>query len=1408
MQHEPPRAAHVTPLGPQFSHCSACSASTDAGAAGASSPPASEDFTNPPPSEGTHEPSDTSEEDTRHGGSSGRASPTHNEEDAISQYEWLVKQLANEPDPKPPLPSPSSSPDSQDADAGPTGPANQPPHPVLQSVATPVVSPPTRPLAVVAAAPQYLVPHMGPQQMLGQQLHQQHQLQQHQLLLHHQQQLHQHQQAQQVQQVHVQHQQVQHMQVQQQQQQAQLAAQQQQQLAAMQQQGQQQAQLAQQQPFQAPTQAALPGHGSPPSAGSPVNASVSPSNASNASSDSPPVVGTEFLSQMVEAHQRLISLIETRLLLPNDGQGVPLAQRQELLCQLQHCHRFVARDRNSEFSSWRSISSSSTPTTSGRQEPDAGPISGAPKDKDGGRPLDLDAGLLDRLLLLCRAKGGGHLISGDDWTALLREAAEGANEQLPQIRSSPPSLTTSTSSEPTASAPSWGSAARTCRTSASLGSSEASLLSEAPTAAAARPPASTPEQWPAVAKTGAPPPPPGVGHVLITTCSNHPVARAEGAACALELRAGELPASGVTLEHSPSTSTISHALAGKEAWLFCGHADAALEGSTSLAFARPKGGDGSGGAFASLEVVDAHAVVTAVAAHAPTLRLVLLNGCDSLRLGEALVAAGVGHAVCWEGRLDAEAALEFSVSFARALARGSTAEGAVHEAAAAVLGITERGLLDDGVTPCWVQKFELVPAAEGGADLVTGRLPSRGGRRGRLATGRPWLLRLPEASLVHGLPAPPPLGYVVRRQLEAALLAAVTEHGRSAFSRRGGAVRGAQTRAAQTVLVGGVGCGKTALAWWAATQVRVQALHPGGVVWISLAPTTAAATVVASVLSCLGEDGPAGEQEGGALGGGGVASDEELDEDTDDEAAAVLGAVMRSSPSLGAVAALRRRLAGRRVLLVLDGVTREAQLAGLEAATDASQTMLVTTRHAALARGRGSVEVGGMDLDESLALLGRALQPACADPTGALALQPETHVLISGVGGVPSLLHAAAAACCAAAAERAVPLHAGELGAALADAWHRAAPRELTMQRLRELGGPARRRVAQLALVMGDDGSLDVAALHGWWGAEEAASTLDELRSWGLLAEEGQPGQPGQPAPRAARLSAPLAAQVREGATPALLAEWGRQQRDAAPGRAAAPWRKPPCSPAGSPAGRDRVCMEGRRPAAAPSPCTRGCSALMRGANLFAAGFSSEESIETAFAVDQFSKAYSPFNAFCAVLLAATTMLGQGSPHLFYGTTAAALMIVLILVARVWLHRLPDQARALVLFGRGWASLVTCFGALVLLKMHLLGPGSPVSALALTGVATLWLLVPLYTRITAVQPAHRAIVSAVAALTFILTPSWSILEQPYEGQIICTALLVGELLGYTWEHATKNLVTSIPNPAYKPLPSHESAGLA
>ena len=79
---------------------------------------------------------------------------------------------------------------------------------------------------------------------------------------------------------------------------------------------------------------------------------------------------------------------------------------------------------------------------------------------------------------------------------------------------------------------------------------------------------------------------------------------------------------------------------------------------------------------------------------------------------------------------------------------------------------------------------------------------------------------------------------------------------------------------------------------------------------------------------------------------------------------------------------------------------------------------------------------------------------------------------------------------------------------------------------------------------------------------------------------------------------------------------------------------------------------------------------------------------------------------------------------------------------------------------------------------------------------------PLYTRITAVYPAHRAVITGAAALTYIVTPSWSVLGQPFEAHVVCTALLVGELLGYTWEHTTRNLVRGDSAP-YKLVPPQE-----
>ena len=56
-------------------------------------------------------------------------------------------------------------------------------------------------------------------------------------------------------------------------------------------------------------------------------------------------------------------------------------------------------------------------------------------------------------------------------------------------------------------------------------------------------------------------------------------------------------------------------------------------------------------------------VVRTIAAHATQLELVFINACDTAPLGEALVAAGVRRAICWETIVDDEVAMAFSTDF-------------------------------------------------------------------------------------------------------------------------------------------------------------------------------------------------------------------------------------------------------------------------------------------------------------------------------------------------------------------------------------------------------------------------------------------------------------------------------------------------------------------------------------------------------------------------------------------------------------------------------------------------------------------------------------------------------------------------------------------------------------------------
>ena len=75
-----------------------------------------------------------------------------------------------------------------------------------------------------------------------------------------------------------------------------------------------------------------------------------------------------------------------------------------------------------------------------------------------------------------------------------------------------------------------------------------------------------------------------------------------------------------------NASALDAHLSGQQAWFFCGHADATVAGRRSLAFER----------HGIVDTILASTIATVVRMHAPTLQLVVLNGCHSFGLGECI----------------------------------------------------------------------------------------------------------------------------------------------------------------------------------------------------------------------------------------------------------------------------------------------------------------------------------------------------------------------------------------------------------------------------------------------------------------------------------------------------------------------------------------------------------------------------------------------------------------------------------------------------------------------------------------------------------------------------------------------------------------------------------------------------
>ena len=94
-------------------------------------------------------------------------------------------------------------------------------------------------------------------------------------------------------------------------------------------------------------------------------------------------------------------------------------------------------------------------------------------------------------------------------------------------------------------------------------------------------------------------------------------------------------------------------------FLFCGHGDLQLDyGRRTLCFTS------AAGSIALVEPKALALIFRGVMARAENaLEFVFLNGCETLALGEELLAAGVPNVLCWESLVADEAAKLFSVGF-------------------------------------------------------------------------------------------------------------------------------------------------------------------------------------------------------------------------------------------------------------------------------------------------------------------------------------------------------------------------------------------------------------------------------------------------------------------------------------------------------------------------------------------------------------------------------------------------------------------------------------------------------------------------------------------------------------------------------------------------------------------------
>ena len=203
-----------------------------------------------------------------------------------------------------------------------------------------------------------------------------------------------------------------------------------------------------------------------------------------------------------------------------------------------------------------------------------------------------------------------------------------------------------------------------------------------------------------------------------------------------------------------------------------------------------------------------------------------------------------------------------------------------------------------------------------------------------------------------------------------------------------------------------------------------------------------------------------------------------------------------------------------------------------------------------------------------------------------------------------------------------------------------------------------------------------------------------------------------------------------------------------------------------------------------------------------------DAALEARYITDKFVTTYVPIVMFYGAYVLANLLLAEVYPDLLFPFVAMLMGALVVVVARIWVHRLVDQQRARTLFGR---ALLVSFSlatntSVCWMRMH---PPKLSQPFAIVAVGIYTMLGQIYIHHIAVHTWHCiGFLLFVVITTALASPPMTELGHALEATCVILFGSVGSLIGYTIQNATRKAFLDNESHRHELAEANERAQLA